>query len=86
LNDRVPIAMGLVSFLIAIFAPRKWPSLGMLVIVLAYFLIFFAFFLPITRYRVPLLPVYAIFAGGLPEIAKRLIKEARSRRTAHLAA
>jgi hypothetical protein len=86
LDDRVPIAMGLVSFMIAFVAPRKWPSLGILVMVLAYFLVFFAFFLPITRYRVPLVPVYAILAGGLPAMAKRLIDEARHRRTAHLVA
>jgi hypothetical protein len=85
LDERIPIAMALVSFFIAIFARRRWRSIGLLVLVVAYFLVFFSFFLPIARYRVPLLPVYAILAGGLPEMVKSLITGARARNPAELA-
>jgi hypothetical protein len=78
LNDRIPIAAGLVAWALTMLVRRKWFGVGVLGLTVGYFLVFFAFFLPIARYRVALLPVLFILAAGLPEMIKRIIDDRRT--------
>lgn len=79
LDDRIAVYLGLVSFALAMVVRRRWFGIGVFVVTVGYFLVFFSFFLPIARYRVALLPVLIILAAGLPEMIKRVIDDRRAR-------
>src|SRR5207244_6644773 len=59
IDERLPIAMAFISIVIAMVSRRRWPMVGLLVIVVGYFLVLFMVFFPLPCYRVPLLPVFA---------------------------
>jgi 4-amino-4-deoxy-L-arabinose transferase-like glycosyltransferase len=67
LDERYFLPVALLTAIGGLFARREWRAMGVSIIVVVYFLAFFALFLPDPRFRVPLIPVIAIFAAGLPE-------------------
>ncbi|MGZ7042514.1 MAG: glycosyltransferase family 39 protein, partial [Thermoanaerobaculia bacterium] len=76
LDERYLLPFAIMTLIVTAFARKAWPSAGILAIVLVYFLAFFAFFLPTPRFRVPMIPVIAILAAGLPEAALALKRPA----------
>jgi 4-amino-4-deoxy-L-arabinose transferase-like glycosyltransferase len=79
LDERVLIALALIAVVVGFLTRRRWPHVGIPIILLVYFIGFFAFFLPNGRYRVTLIPIYALLAAGLVEMATQFVLERRSR-------
>jgi len=68
LDERVIYPLVFIAAVLALAYRRRWGEIWLLVIVAGYFVGFFSVFLPLARYRMPLLPFLAIFAAGVPEM------------------
>ena len=68
LDERVIYPLVFIAAVLVLANRRRWDEIWLLVIVAGYFVGFFSVFLPLARYRMPLLPFLAIFAAGVPEM------------------
>jgi hypothetical protein len=84
LDERLLYPLVLAAGILVLVYRRRWKGIWLLVIVTAYFDAFFAFFLPLPRYRMPLLPILVILAAGVPEMVWGVISSRRARVTGDL--
>jgi 4-amino-4-deoxy-L-arabinose transferase-like glycosyltransferase len=79
LDERLLYPLIIIAGVFVLLYRRRWPTIWLLVVVAAYFVAFFAVFLPLARYRMPLLPILAIFAAGVPEMVMSVVADRRAR-------
>lgn len=80
IDERYLLPFAILTILAAFFVPGLTRAAGPSTLTLIYFLAFFALFLPDPRFRLPLIPILAVLAAGLPETFGHVLERLRARR------
>jgi hypothetical protein len=77
-DERFLLPLALLAGSLGLWVSRGKSSAGIGLITLLYTLVFFAFFLPIPRYRAPTIAVVCALAAGLPEVTMAAVRRVRT--------